>query len=554
MTRQRKDYSLHIAPELEPKSVLDGPCPWIWSTSVLKLDFKRWQHAKGDYSQPLVDRGELLDQCRNALWAMRHELEENSIVTLYENGLKMLLLFTEECEQQIRKVEHITEEFILSLVFWLKNGRNKETGNPIAYATARRRYDSIKTILMYYCRYEMFDKRLLPVNPFPNVNRTSKGVDPYSKPEMQRIMKVLYLELKAIRNGSSTRSQRIETAVYALLVLAKTGLNKTPLLEASRDCLSPHPLKPDMAMVLTTYKRRGMNTHSLSLRGGREISSMDSLPNSVADLIKEISASTESLMAEAPLHLQNRIWLFRNEVTAKVTCHSDSSLINAASFIASEHSLLNDMNEPLKISSKRLRKTFATRIWQLTGGDIWKTARLMGNTPQISDRHYLSVTPEMEKNHRFVGIAMELNARGVQTHPNIIAEFAEKACLTIDRARIVLSGINNTGVARCSDPLHGRYANGDGLPCTRFLHCFRCPNQIVIQDDLHRLFSFYWLIVRERAFIGRKRWKKLYGWLIREIDDEIAPRFSKEIIEAEKHRARSEPHAMWRARLVFGGN
>ena len=37
-----------------------------------------------------------------------------------------------------------------------------------------------------------------------------------------------------------------------------------------------------------------------------------------------------------------------------------------------------------------------------------------------------------------------------------------------------------------------------------FLNCFRCSSFVVTADDLHRLLSFYWLLVRERGRIGAK--------------------------------------------------
>lgn len=79
----------------------------------------------------------------------------------------------------------------------------------------------------------------------------------------------------------------------------------------------------------------------------------------------------------------------------------------------------------------------------------------------------------MEKNYRFVGLAMEINVRDQQQEPHIIRKFSHGAGFTDEQAVAVLSWKNNTGVSRCSDPITGKYADGNGLPCTRFLHCFR---------------------------------------------------------------------------------
>jgi len=551
MTSNKKDYSLNTV-AIPDRSVVDGPCPWVWNTSVTKIDFQRFQHQYGDYSKLKVDRGELLDQCRSAIWGMRHELTDSSVVNLWECGLKILFLFVDETETKIASIHEITTEHMASLVFWLKTAKNTRTGKIVSYVTARRRYTAIKSILSYYSRQGLFDKKLFPINPFPDSNRAGKGIEPYGKTEMQRIMKALYFEYKAIQNDESTLSERVQLAIYLFLIIAKTGINKTPLEEASRNCLSPHPLQPDKSSVLLTYKRRGMNTHAVSIRNSNEISRLDNLPNSVADMIKEVISVTEHLVPEAKTEEKDRIWLYKGEGPEKVTTFKRLCLSSCAKIIATKHNLKNQDDQPLTISASRLRKTFATRIWQLSGGDIWKTARLLGNTPQITDRHYLDVTPEMEKNHRFVGRTLEINARGLQSDSKTIKRFASEAGLSESKAASILRGENNTGVSRCSDPLSGKYAGGDGSPCTKFLHCFRCPNQIVLEDDLYRLYSFYWLILSERPYIGRKRWKRLYGWLIREIDNKIAPSFNKKLALDAKESARVEPHPMWKQRKILG--
>jgi len=40
---------------------------------------------------------------------------------------------------------------------------------------------------------------------------------------------------------------------------------------------------------------------------------------------------------------------------------------------------------------------------------------------------------------------------------------------------------------------------------------------------MHRLFSFYWLVWRERDVVGSEKWKALFGWVVRVIDRDITP-------------------------------
>jgi hypothetical protein len=290
-----------------------------------------------------------------------------------------------------------------------------------------------------------------------------------------------------------------------------------------------------------------------TLRGTFEQDRIDRVPNSVDKLIKEALALSAPLVDSAPDKFKNRIWLYRTGQSVQISAARNTYLAACSSMIAKKHNLVDDAGKSMSIAPNRLRKTFAERIWQLTNGDVWKTARILGNTPAITNKHYLDVTPDMERNHRFVGQALELKARGTEVNADLIGRFSDATGLTTDIAEKVLSGSNNTGVSRCSNPVSGGFSPDSGDPCTKFLHCFRCPNQIVIQDDLYRLFSFYWLILSERAFVGRKRWKRLYGWVIREIDQGISPKFTAKVVETTKKLAREKPHPMWKHRRILGG-
>ena len=183
-------------------------------------------------------------------------------------------------------------------------------------------------------------------------------------------------------------------------------------------------------------------------------------------------------------------------------------------------------------------------------------AHLLGNQPKVTDTHYLGVTPAMLRNHHFLGKCLEVELRGTSRDTATLTLLAKDMHISVDEVRVILSGDNNTGVGRCSSPLNGRYAPNDGhTPCSAFLHCFRCPNQVIMESDLHRLFSFYWLLVKERNLIGRNQWHKVYGWVIREIDRVIAPHFAADAAKRAKAKAFIEPHPMWRDRsMLIGGD
>jgi hypothetical protein len=182
------------------------------------------------------------------------------------------------------------------------------------------------------------------------------------------------------------------------------------------------------------------------------------------------------------------------------------------------------------------------------------TANLLGNRPHVTDTHYLAVTPEMMRNHHFLGKCLEVELRGTGRDAATLARLAKEMRVEVDDIKRILAGESNTGVGRCSSPLNGRYAPKDGhTACSAFLHCFRCPNQVVMESDLYRMYSFYWLLVKERNLLGRNRWHKVYGWVIREIDRVIAPHFAASTVKQAKEKAFVDPHPMWRDRTMLLG-
>jgi hypothetical protein len=219
--------------------------------------------------------------------------------------------------------------------------------------------------------------------------------------------------------------------------------------------------------------------------------------------------------------------------------------------------------KPLKLNTSRLRKTFSQRIWQLSGGDIVTTAKELGNSPSVAGQSYVAVTPEMVANFRRLGLLMHADWAGKLDDLVFLEELAKNTGILPSHLRDIAVGFNNTGVGRCTDPRYGTKAPGDGQICTRWLECFRCQNQLVMQSDLYRLFSFYFLLLKERNFISIQKWDDLYGPIIKIIDEEIVkpnlktgknPKGCFDPYRVAKAKAEAEinPHPMWRDRVLLG--
>ena len=174
----------------------------------------------------------------------------------------------------------------------------------------------------------------------------------------------------------------------------------------------------------------------------------------------------------------------------------------------------------------RLRKTFENRLFSLSGQDPFLTAKLSGHTPKVSNDHYLEAPETAERDWHLMG---EVRTEALLSH-----------------GKVAPLPTQNTPVARCRDTRHGDLAPKNGEHCQRFLACFRCRSFVVTGDDLYRVYSLYWMLVRQRERMGASAWKRVYWHIIRIIDTEIAPRFDAEFVAIQCQRAKVDPHPFWR--------
>lgn len=564
----RKNYSLAAAPKRSPVAFLPESKSWILVCAGTEYDFQRFRtHRKTGH---MAGRDDLVLTLRNALYRLSKISSSRSINNWIRGGLPVWFQYLDHLFDSgaapISSLEDVTTEVLENYASWLRiRPANTETGRH-SYSGARSIYSQLKSVLLECVTSGTMRMEAIPHNPFPNSNRAAAGHLPYTKEEMRRLIGCLSSDLVAIRNNTLKANMSYKMGVYFLLLAARTGRNPSPLMEITRYALQPHPLKPESHALLTTYKRRGNNIAVQSVRKRSvEVEDAASITADIATLFYEAMEMSAPFVKNAPAEIKNRLWLFPRDIRGRygngITCLNIHSIPQVTARLVKRHSLESDDIDPntgnprpFNLTIMRLRKTFASRIWHLTGGDIVRTANALGNQPRITDTHYLAVTPEMTTNHRFVGKCLEADLRGKSDDLPTITRLAQEIRVSVDEMKRILTGRNNTGVGRCSAPLDGKFAPKDGKSaCTAFLSCFRCPNQVVMENDLHRLFSFYWLLIKERNILIRNRWHKLYGWVIREIDQVIAPRFPVDVVNNAREEASRNPHPMWRDRAMLGG-
>jgi hypothetical protein len=214
---------------------------------------------------------------------------------------------------------------------------------------------------------------------------------------------------------------------------------------------------------------------------------------------------------------------------------TDSTLWMAIQKLVADYALTDRSGKPLRINVSRLRKTFVNRINEILDGDIHTTAIAAGNTPQVTDQHYLEPSEDTRTNFRFMGEIL-------------VAELLSST----------LGATERTPVGRCSDPQNGAYApKRDGAVCFRFFDCLRCRNYVVTGDDLYRVFSFYWRVYEERSQMSVRKWEKRFAYIVRLIDRDVIARgiekrvFGVPEVNEAKERARRDPHPYWRGDTLF---
>ncbi len=544
--RKRKTYRLPLAAGAEVRDLAPG-----WRFTLTLNDGRRRTYDFARFRDH--GRGALAAEFRDAIWQLRHTLSGETLYSLYGDGITRFWAFLGDRLAAVRPITELPQIDRCLLDIYLTWLQQHPAGWSIC--TQRHAYQYLKTLLVN--RAFLVPQRVhadirnqrFPRNPFPHAKGQHTLREPYSEAEQARILQAAGQDIEQMRAGAWTGTSSDVLSVFLLLIALRTGRNPTPLVELRRDALRPHPLDP-CRDLLVTYKRRGYSTHvqSFQQQVPVEITSQLTVPQSVGELTRWLLSYTEPLLADARPEDRDFLLLYRTSVNSggRVVRLDTRNLHRRHGVFVKRHNLRTDQGQPLRLNMARLRTTFAEQARRRSGGDLGLMSRLLGHChPNITSRHYVAVTPEMERRFKFLGEALEDWATSEEEAQAI--DLTGKLGLTPEAACQLLAGGWNTTVARCRDPFHGRYApkDGEGV-CEKFLHCFKCPSMVVFEDDLYRLFSFYFALLSERGRIGAYGWAKTYGWVIQVIDDEIVPRFPLEVVEVARQRARENSHPVWR--------
>lgn len=535
---KRKNYVMDTHDEAVVVTLADKVPP----PAVLRLEGSVHAIKRNLDVGVLYGRGcdDVLQHLHRALWELycSGSRSASTIESYFSKGLEPFVEFLEKRASVLGRdilISDIDRALVDLYVHALAIMPKKDGAGIIGFVTQRSRFSGLRSLLSYLALKRIVPPKheLIPSSPFPKVSQRTKGEKPLTEGERRALHAALLAELDLIRAKASSLTAPQQLTAYLLLIATATGRNTVPLLELDRDALRPHPLREDRCL-LVTQKRRGGHTHTQSFQTEDTPEETITIKNGVVRLFQEVLATTAPVVAKAESAMADYLWLYESK--GKVCTLNQQALSRHAALIAQRHNLTNVDGSQMRITVGSLRKTFVNRLWKLAGGDPLVTARMAGHSVEVSNSHYLAVTPEMERNHKFCGLALVESLQGK-------TEVASRKVVEIVP----------TGVARCSDPKSGRFAPKDGSYCTEFLSCFRCPNQVITGDDLYRLFSFYWLLIKERKFLGATKWGRIYAWVIRDVDNVISLKFPTEQVAKAREAAKLNPHPMWRDRSILVG-
>lgn len=357
-----------------------------------------------------------------------------------------------------------------------------------------------------------------PKNPFPNSGKHAKGERPLTPYEKRQVVVALKQAVKPIYQKRELLSG-YELALCLIAVAIQTGINTSPLLYMTTDALTDHPLK-DNRKLLTVFKKRGNAKQLHNLRKSENVEVVQGVKLDVAYLIDTIIHLSSSLRQVSNNDLVF-LYVARNS-KGTITSLSDLSLHNNIKKFIKEYDLKDEDGRSMKLNISRIRKTFINGMYELSGESLLIAAQQAKHSGTSSLDYYLQA-PEQSK--RNLGLMGEIRVKE----------------LTCDAPSVP--------VGHCKDPKNGDKAPKDGTFCNDFLGCFRCKSFVITGNDLYKLFSFYWAIIRNRDEFGRKDWKRHLKNVLRIVDEEVVPEFAKlgqlQHVNAEKERARTNPHPYW---------
>lgn len=323
------------------------------------------------------------------------------------------------------------------------------------------------------------------------------------------------------------------------MLALRTGINLQPLLDLNIESLKPSIL--DGRLELTVKKNRGYSVQKTSVKDTDGLDELAYVSKRVGPIIGELIEISEELRVIASTAIALSLWLVSEQTGEIRILNSDELWVNIQRF-RDKYELKDDAGNPLQINIRRMRPTFAHALLRINGGDLRDLQKRLNHKNIETTMGYLDANQdEFKSSFRFRGIIMQHALGGGNSQG-----LAKELNCTITEAENMLRGENGMLVGTCKNPFDSPITKNYSSPCTQFTSCFRCHNQVVTKEDAHKIFSFYWFLLNKKNAMPQKAWERSYAWIIRTIDQDIAPNLgnAKEI-DILKQNAVKNPHPAW---------
>ncbi len=466
--------------------------------------------------------------------AIAGKSSQRTVFAYVKDGFKYLAdylpLYRLHKEHDLSQAD-ISRELMDNFRTHLKTLKKKNGEGNLSYSSQKNLYSQAKALLHamkvkgYWDASPEYVKGCFKANPYPKSNRRGGGgASPFTQHEKKQLVIALKQAITPIiKKDRQEPLSAYELTVLVLAMAMQTGINTTPLLEMSVGSLSDHPLKANRRL-LTVYKRRGNATQLHNLRKSEAIDVVQGVKLDVALFFETIIKLNASSREELNTDLLLTYTPTRGQNAKTATSLTEVTLFNCTASLIKEYDLKDDDGNPIAVNTSRIRKTFINGIYELSGEDLVAAVHAARHQNKSTTDRYLAAPEEAKKN---LGRAAEIRVT------NILSDGEEK-----------------TPMGTCKDTKNGDRAPKNGKICADFLGCFRCKSFVVTLDDLWKLYSFYWAIIRNRDNFGRKNWKKHLKDILRVIDEHLEPQFialnALPQVQAMKEKARTTPHPYWK--------
>jgi hypothetical protein len=220
-----------------------------------------------------------------------------------------------------------------------------------------------------------------------------------------------------------------------------------------------------------------------------------------------------------------------------------------------DHDLLDEDGQPLRIDIRALRKTFLARLNKRFQGAVSLTAGV-NQSAQVAADHYLAIgeeTPAIRQAIEDTQWSLVQRAKRVY-QATVLSEVeldslkgdsgsaAARFGIEADRAKSLLtSETDDVFIAKCKDFKHSPFGK-PGEPCPAAVwECLFCPLAIITPSKLPAILALLDHIQARFEEMLSADWQARYGDTYTAITQQIIPQFSDTVVAAARAAVGSAP-------------